>query len=177
MKNKQQGWHELVASAVLAVITVIYLTKALQLPLPHEASTDLGPGVYPTWTGVVLAIMTAIFAFQSVWKIARGAGDQTETSTDEGPGPAARSISNSVLKVVVAIAFTTLYVLAFEPLGFLIATAVYLCLLFLLFKDGWKPTGKSVVLGLVFGLVSSVVLNAVFVYILSVLLPIGLLGF
>ncbi|SMX98800.1 Tripartite tricarboxylate transporter TctB family protein [Brevibacterium linens] len=121
--------------------------------------------------------MTTVFALQSVWKIAKSASNQTETSNAEDTAPSSWRFPNSVLKVVVAVGLTAFYVLVFEPLGFLIGTAVYLWLLSLLFKDGWKPTGKSVVLGLVFGIVSSVVLNTIFVYILSVLLPIGLLGF
>ncbi|GAB3564581.1 tripartite tricarboxylate transporter TctB family protein [Spelaeicoccus albus] len=171
MENKRQALGGLIACGLLAVVTVGYLVMALGLPSGPENSTDLGAGTYPVWVGILLAALTLTMAVQSILQLKRAAPGRVATKRQSSDG------RRTLVTLVGSVLLTAAYVAAFEPVGFIIATTLYLAVFAMIFR-GRKPAGaRDFLMPLVFGIVTSFALNALFVYLLGVLLPLGLFGF
>ena len=67
-----------------------------------------------------------------------------------------------------------LYMLAFEPVGFVVASAVYLFLQMLLLSD---KTNRRPLLFAVVAVILPVAVDALFVYVIKMPLPVGVFGF
>ncbi|MBQ7544724.1 MAG: tripartite tricarboxylate transporter TctB family protein [Synergistaceae bacterium] len=72
------------------------------------------------------------------------------------------------------IVLMVLYMLAFEPVGFVVASAVYLFLQMLLLSD---KTNRRVILFAVVAAVLPLAVDALFVYVIKMPLPVGVFGF
>src|SRR5918992_4464793 len=118
--------------------------------LPAQTGFGLGPAFLPFWTGIVLAAC-------GVWLCARASVD-AEVSWPSSRG-FARAGSGFVLLLI--------YMLALQPLGYLISTAIFLVVGILLLEPA-RPTRA-----LVFGLVSAAFLFVIFRVWLRVPLPSG----
>ena len=67
-----------------------------------------------------------------------------------------------------------LYMLAFEPVGFIVASAVYLFLQMLLLSD---KTNRKILLFALVAVILPVAVDALFVFVIKMPLPVGILGF
>ena len=67
-----------------------------------------------------------------------------------------------------------LYMIAFQPVGFVVASAVYLFLQMLLLSDN---TNRRVILFAVIAVVLPLAVDALFVYVIKMPLPVGVFGF
>lgn len=67
-----------------------------------------------------------------------------------------------------------LYMIAFEPVGFVVASAVYLFLQMLILSD---KTNRRPLLFLIIAVILPVAVDALFVYVIKMPLPVGTFGF
>ena len=72
------------------------------------------------------------------------------------------------------IVLMVLYMLAFQPVGFIVASAVYLFLQMLLLSD---KTNRKPLLFLIVAVLLPVAVDALFVYVIKMPLPVGIFGF
>jgi putative tricarboxylic transport membrane protein len=122
--------------------------------LPAQTGFGLGPAFLPFWTGIVLAVC-------GLWLCVRPAAADAEVSW-----PASRGFARAASGFVLLL----LYALALQPLGYLIGTAVFLVIAFLLLEPV-RPTRALVV-----GIASAAFLFLIFRVWLRVPLPSGALG-
>ncbi|WP_175400908.1 tripartite tricarboxylate transporter TctB family protein [Terasakiispira papahanaumokuakeensis] len=133
--------------AVLAVITVIYLISALQLGPPMKGG-NMTAAFFPIMTSIMMLIALACAMGQAVKQAQqqraaasletdRSAPDCSATKRLGGDDkrPSYLGISLGALGVVV---LTAGYLIAFDRLGYLVATLGYVLLLIVLFSGGIK---------------------------------------
>ena len=72
------------------------------------------------------------------------------------------------------IVLMVLYMLAFQPVGFIAASAVYLFLQMLLLSDS---TNRRILLFLIVSVLLPVAVDALFVFVIKMPLPVGIFGF
>ena len=99
---------------------------SLQLGRLHRP----GPGFFPFWGGVVLALLSVVLIVSSF----RGA-------------PATSRVRPESWKPVVVVGALLAYLLLLESLGFVAVTFLFLLLLFRLERRGWALSAVSAVIG------------------------------
>lgn len=67
-----------------------------------------------------------------------------------------------------------LYMIAFQPVGFVVSSIVYLFLQMLLLSD---KTNRKILLFAVIAIILPVAVDALFVYVIKMPLPVGIFGF
>lgn len=75
---------------------------------------------------------------------------------------------------IVTIVLMVLYMLAFEPVGFVVSSAVYLFLQILLFSE---KSNRKIILFAVISVILPLAVDALFVYVIKMPLPVGVFGF
>lgn len=131
--------------AVLAVITVIYLVSALQLGAPMKGG-NMTASFFPIMTAVIMLVALACAMVQAVKQAQQQVSETSDTQVSDTPeasgqldsddkSPSYMGISLGALGVVV---LTAGYLVAFDWLGYLVSTWVYVGLLICLFSGGIK---------------------------------------
>jgi putative tricarboxylic transport membrane protein len=147
----------------LAVCTVlgaaIYLHADSRLP-QLQIGDPMGPQVFPALIGIGLLASGLLLAAETRRK-RRRAGDVTPAD------PAGRQHQLILIGVVM---WTALYYLAFEPVGYLISTLVYMFVLLACFNRGRWGMNAACAVGF------TLAAYAVFVELLQVALPPGVFG-
>lgn len=71
------------------------------------------------------------------------------------------------------------YMMILEPLGFIVASAIYLFLQILLLSDETNrgPKNRNVILFAIIAIIMPIAIEALFVYVIKMVLPVGLIGF
>jgi len=155
-RNRLAGFFKAdrIAALVFLVVVVLYglgserLSTALQVDV-------VGPAFFPrilTWLGVTLAV--ALFF----------SGSSTNQAEEETEGESSDWTS------MAPVAFLLGYVLLLEPLGFPLATAAFLTLVFKYF--GYPQWNKALVLAVAI----TAAIFFLFHFTLEIRLPLGLLG-
>jgi putative tricarboxylic transport membrane protein len=146
--------------ACILVLAGVYFWATAQIP-SLELGDPLGPKAFPRILGVGLLISAAMLLME----ILRDRKKQkTEVASAWQWGP-------HQLVVVAIAAWTACYILAFEPLGFMLSTAIYLLALFVYFNRGrWLMNVLTCVL-------FSAISYFAFTKLLGVTLPPGILPF
>lgn len=173
--RKHRTHPDVWAGAVVTAAGIGYTGASLAIPAAPSASTVLGPSAVPLAIGIALVAAGAGLAVHGVRQQSSvpgahgaGAGAQTPESGDSqppaGPPPVDRRRFWTVTALLAA------YVIAFIPLGYLLATAVFLLALTSYLQP--RRPRRNVGYAIVFPLV----VYAVFSYGLQVDLPVGLFG-
>ena len=149
--------RDLVIAACAAAGAVGYLIATWNLQTV-PIGDPLGPRAYPAMLGVGLLVAAAMIFFEAR---RAAAGSNEAPSTPLLPSR----------KVLGAIVGTMVFILLFEPLGFLLASALYLFAMMTVFHPGHLATNSAVALG--FTLAAYVLFN----HLLGVSLPGGLVSF
>ena len=102
-----------IAAAVLGAAAAVYLYLAWNLPVPRYTVAST-PGAFPTVLGVIMVCLCAALMGKAV--LARG---------EEADAPVEFSAIGTV-KVAGALLALVAYALLFEPLGFLLASFLFL---------------------------------------------------
>lgn len=153
------------AAGVLVAFGLYIVSVARRIPL-GVATDPLGPRFFPIALGALIALCGVLLASGLV--LARGRA--RPGATGAGSDPDDDTVGTfSVSRLVAAIVLTALYLAAFEPLGYLLATPLYVLAVMLLHR-GSAPS--TLVLT---PLVVTVVLYAVFKYGLLIPVPDGIL--
>jgi len=119
------------------VVAAVYLWATTLIP-SLEIGDPLGPKAFPRLLGVILLIAAGVL-YLEMWKDRKARGSQ----------PAAPlNVDMAVAKMIVGVTvWTGLYYVAFQPLGYMIATAVYLLGLMAWFHRGkWVANVLTAVL-------------------------------
>ena len=125
---------------------MLWFGYGIQAPVAYE---PLGPAAFPT----VVALIMALCGFRLVLK---------------GGGQAESLPSGALGRILAVVLVLVCYALTFEPLGFIPATALMVCLVGRLFGGSWMRT-------LAAGAVGSILLFLLFDRGLDVVLPLGIL--
>ena len=107
------------------LVAIIYLWATTQIPT-LEIGDPLGPKAFPNLLGVALLIAAAMFGVE-LWKDRRKKGAQDERLFDPSAGSTSAIFDKHVMLVLAAVTvWTGIYYAIFNPLGFIVATSVYL---------------------------------------------------
>ncbi|MGM0929981.1 MAG: tripartite tricarboxylate transporter TctB family protein [Actinomycetota bacterium] len=155
-ENLGRNPADIIAGAVVGGVGVAYTIVALQTPQASSSASVIGPAVFPTLLGVLLALGGAAVAIGG-WRL-RPAEAKTEPAQSGG------------LRLWVTIAIFGAYVLAFIPVGYLLSTVAFLMGLATYFSPAkWKSN-------LIFAISFPLIVFVLFEYLLRVPLPQGLLA-
>lgn len=164
--------EERIASIVLIVFSVAYLTGAFFIPMP-ALKQQLGPGGFPIAIGLAMLILSCIYA----WQQFRGGRVAKETEEEIERRAAIIGAEEKIEKKAdlktmgFILGLMLLYAFFFEILGYAISTF----LMFIagtLYLDRRHPVRDGLI-----AVISSFVLYYIFTALLRVQLPAGLLKF
>ena len=156
MSNKIR---DLILSVIMLVFGVAMIVLARDIP--HKIASDVGSAYVPTFLGVCIIVV--------------GAAKLILTVLNKKP-PADEKIlfTQDALGGFGTIALMLVYMLALEPVGFIISSTVYLFVQMMLLSD--KTNRKPVLFAIIAVLLPAAV-DALFVYAIKMPLPVGILGF
>jgi putative tricarboxylic transport membrane protein len=121
--------RELAAAAVLIAFGLYIISVARRIPL-GVATDPLGPRFFPIALGAMIAICGALLVVGVLLARGRPRGRADGESDPDDDAVGAFSIS----RLAAAIALTALYLVLFEPLGYLLATPLYVLSVMLLHR-------------------------------------------
>ncbi len=136
---------------------MIYFVKDVR----RVIRTDVGSAFVPTLIGWCIVVTGASKLLYSIFTSLKEENKKIVFDQDFFGG-----IGTIVLMV--------LYMLAFQPVGFIVASAVYLFLQMLLLSD---RTNRKIILFAVVSVLLPVAVDALFVFVIKMPLPVGILGF
>ncbi len=144
----------------IIVLTAVYFYATQQIP-SLEIGDPLGPKAFPRLLGIGM-LLTAGLLFVEMWRAAKIKAPQVEKSQAEDRG--------HFWIVAGVTVWTAVYLALFEPLGYVITTAVYLVVLTAYFnRDKWVA---NILTSVLFSVLSYVMFQS-----LGVTLPKGVLPF
>lgn len=155
--------RDVVTGTVLLIVAVVYGFHAGDFP--EGRSGDPGPALFPYLLAFGLGAL-------SLWIILRALLDGWRTRAVDVPPDTIGGIAaySGLIRVLVSIALTLGFVASFTTLGYVIATAIYSGALSLLFRR------DSLLIPVLSVLLAVGSLHLLFVVLLNVRLPAGLLG-
>ncbi len=155
------------ALALFAAV-YIYLSGDIQ-PFKGIGATPLDARFIPRLWGtalLILSLMLVVRGFRARTAELRGGA--------AGSGVSAKSFWDRNREVVLTFAAIAVYTALLGPVGFLIMSALYMFFQILLLS---KPEKRNYKLAAAVAVISAVLVDYLFVELLSVLLPRGILGF
>ena len=156
--------------AICVIIgAIIYLTADLQMQVTTMGDA-LGPRAFPAMIGCGLLIAGVLLLFEAHAKKNAAVVDKPLDPDAPAPLTMKERVRQSVT-LVTMVAWTALYYSVFEPVGYLVATVVFLGGLLSYFHRGHYLTNVLTSVGF------SLVVYLVFSHLLNVPLPAGILSF
>lgn len=113
---------DLIAAAVLVVFGAYMAAVGLRIP-PGVATDPLGPRAFPVALSAGMAICGILLAAGAL--VFRGRPRRRTPTLDVDDEEAAESGPASPVRLIGAIAVTGVYLMLFEPLGYLLSTPLY----------------------------------------------------
>ena len=123
--------------------------------------TDVGSAFVPTLIGWCIVVTGACKLLYSIFTHMKEESKKIVFDQDMFGG-----IATIILMV--------LYMIAFQPVGFVVSSAVYLFLQMLLFSE---KSNRKIVLFAVIAVILPLAVDALFVYVIHMPLPVGVFGF
>lgn len=136
---------------------MIYYVKGVR----RVIRTDVGSAFVPTLIGWCIVVTGASKLLYSIFTGLKSENKKIVFDQDFFGG-----IGTIILMV--------LYMLAFQPVGFIVASAVYLFFQMLLLSD---KTNRKILLFAIVSVLLPVAVDALFVFVIKMPLPVGILGF
>ncbi|MGM8931667.1 tripartite tricarboxylate transporter TctB family protein [Salinicola halophyticus] len=134
--------------AVLAIITLIYLISAVQLGPPMKAG-NMTASFFPIATAILMLVALICAMAHALRGPVEGSAEETvagETADDvestEGASVGRQYLGLS-LGAIGVIVLTAGYLLAFDLIGYFVATFVYVLLLSSVFGGGFREKGLT----------------------------------
>jgi putative tricarboxylic transport membrane protein len=154
MKRRDQ-----ISGLIILLVAVFYLFKTTKLAI--WKGTTLGPGFFPLLLGIALVALTILLLVKATL-----ATKAHSLSLSERFFPS----RSGLLRLLYLIGALVLYVSTLQPLGYLLSTLLFLCVLFW----AWDPKRPGLAIAVAVG---TVLCSYVFFdLLLKVQLPKGLLG-
>lgn len=158
--------EELIASLVIAVISLVYLINAFFIPMP-SLKQQMGPDVFPKSIGLTMLILSGIYVFQ---QLRGGVKEDEDRAVIIGAEEKIQGKVN-LKRIGFMLVLMALYVFVFERLGYAIST-------FLVFMAGvFYLDRRHLMRDGIIAVISSFVLYFIFTTVLRVQLPAGPLKF
>ena len=156
MTNKVRN---LLCSIIMLVFGVVMFVLALDIP--HKLPSDVGSGYVPKVVALCIIVVAVV---QLILTLTRKSPDdkKKEKLFDDAKG----GIATIVLMVV--------YMLIFQPVGFICSSAIYLFTQIMLLSDN---TNRKPLLFAVIAILLPVAVDALFVFVIKMPLPKGIIGF
>lgn len=156
MKNKTR---DLLCSVIMLAFGIVMFV--LSLNIPHKIPTDVGSGYVPKF--VAICIM-AVAAVQLILTLTRRSADDNkkEKLFDDAKGG------------IATIVLMTVYMLIFKPVGFICSSAIYLFAQIMLLSDN---TNRKPLLFAAIAILLPIAVDALFVFVIKMPLPKGIIGF
>jgi putative tricarboxylic transport membrane protein len=151
------------------VLAAVYLYMDMRLP-EVRLSDPLGPKAFPALVGVGLIASALLLLLERRHKLRINPLAETPPAADEPGTNPGKSIRHSPLVLVGMAAWTALYYVCFDRVGYLIATIVFLLGLLTYFNRHRHKTNIAVALGF------TLVFDLLFSLVLGVPMPAGLLS-
>jgi len=129
--------RELVIAAFLTVFGGAVVVQARQIP-PGVFTDPLGPAAFPTALGWGIAVCGLLLGAATL--VFRGQASRAGVLSDAGPDDDASGEGGpfSPARLIGAIAATAVYLAAFTPLGYLVATPLYVVVIMLIHGGAGK---------------------------------------
>ena len=156
MTNKQRN---LLTSVLFLVFGSFFLVQSLQVP--HKIESDVGSGYVPAFVCICMIVVAAAKLLITLFR-----KDPYADVKDKSLG----STKGGAVTILIMLA----YMLLFEPLGFIVSSAVFLFALINWFANS---KNRNIPLFAVISVVLPVAIAALFVYVIKLPLPKGLVGF
>lgn len=156
MTNKQR---DILCSAIFLVfgIGMLYVSFGIK----HRIASDVGSGYVPKFIALCIIVTAGAKLFFSLRDKSASAGKK-EAAVNDLPGG------------IGTIALMLVYMLALEPVGFILSSAVYLFLQIMLMSN--KENRKPVLFAII-SIILPVAIYALFNYVIKMPLPKGIFGF
>jgi putative tricarboxylic transport membrane protein len=163
---------DLVLSAVLALIAVVYGVQAFDLPQTSPNQADIGPRAYPLLILVLLVLVTALLALKALRALIVSPRPDSTSDTQSHIDRRATLLRLGFLTLVVV--STVVYLELMIPLGFIVSTALFVALQVAMIGGWRRHGGRRVLIPIVFACLTSVAIYVLFADSLGVLLPRGI---
>jgi putative tricarboxylic transport membrane protein len=172
VNKRRHARVDLVLSGVLAVIAVVYAVQVFDLPTTSPNQADIGPRAYPLLILVLLVLATAAVALKALRDFVVSA---REDDTNDTKSPIdRRAMLFRLGAVALNVVTTVVYLELMIPLGFIVATAVFVAVQVAMI-GGWRRyRGRRMWVPIVFASLTSVAIYLLFADSLGVLLPRGI---
>lgn len=109
----------------IGLFAVGYLILAFNVPDYSAVEVPVQPNTLPRWLGLTLLILAVMLFFQHDPRTEE-TPDEADEQPGEQPGERLGRFDDVRVEVLVLLGSLAAYVLLFEPLGFILATAAYL---------------------------------------------------
>lgn len=146
-----------IAGLVCIALSLFVIQSALRFEETLIGSDYTGPAFFPTATSVIMIVLSAILIVSSLFFMPK------ELDAPLQPG--------NLKNPLIGIAVMFLYILALEPLGFIVATACMIAVILFLFRV------RRIPLLVLYPIVLSVLIFVVFRKFLMIDLPEGIFHF
>lgn len=156
MTNKQRN---LLTGVLFLVFGIFFLIQSLQVP--HKIESDVGSGYVPAFICILIIIVAAAKLIITMLR-----HDHSDDMKIKSLG--------STKGGVVTILLILVYVLLFEPLGFVVSSILFLFALINWFANS---NNRNIPLFAVISIILPVAVSALFAYVIKLPLPKGLIGF
>ncbi|MGW8115407.1 tripartite tricarboxylate transporter TctB family protein [Caproicibacterium sp. NSD3] len=156
MTNKVR---DLVCSIIILVFGAGMFLIALGIP--HKTSTDVGSGYVPEFVAICIIVTGVVQLILTLTR--KSAGDRVK-----------EKLFDDVKGGFGTIALMIVYMLIFQPVGFICSSAIYLFTQIMLLSDN---TNRKPVLFAIIAILVPVAIYALFVYVIKMPLPKGIIGF
>ncbi len=107
--------HDTYVGIVFLLFCAFAWWQISKLPLGVGYKNSIGPEFFPGVITATIAVLSVALIARSLWRSAHNAG--------EAPSLAARS---TLIRIALFIALLVIYILTYEPLGFLLSSAIVL---------------------------------------------------
>jgi putative tricarboxylic transport membrane protein len=168
-KLGRDTWIGLVTIAVAA----LYLAQIDSIHVRAADAAGVGPRSYPTVLGWAL-LATGVALLVTSVAAARRTSVEPPAAQDVPPSDSPSVRQRRLLQCVALAGLTVAYLVALEPLGFVISTVPYIAGAMIVVDAGAHYRGLRLAVPVVTGVVFSLILHAMFDGALGVPLPAGL---
>ncbi|MBD2846650.1 tripartite tricarboxylate transporter TctB family protein [Paenibacillus sp. IB182496] len=168
-------YGDIIFSGALAVIAIIYL--GLSFNIPQNSAMPYGSDLLPKLAGAGLLVACIAVLIGATKRLVTGASKSAPAASPaagvEGEEAESAAPPSDYRKVLYTFMLILLYVALWETIGFLIMTAIYLFFQFIVLSD---RSERRYVVFAVTSIITTAAVYYVFVQVLSLTIPGGLLG-
>jgi putative tricarboxylic transport membrane protein len=172
MKSKQDLWFEIKVSIFLLALAVIYVILTLvgiETEGRFYAAGKLKSTTFPYFIGILFMASSAYLLIKSVFQYNRAIKQEKETKGLAVPEEAKRPFPWPLKESILPFGAFAVYIAVLRQIGFLVATILLsLSMLFYLNRKNWLRN-------IIFSIVFPLAVYLLFVKVLNIRLPVGIL--